>query len=283
VARPRVTPPPRPPGCLGVFEPGVPASYAPVSMFAAQTGATLSLASYYSGWLDPFQPVFAAQALAQGVTVLVQMDPTGIPLAAIAAGQYDAYLRTFALTVAAFGHPVILSFGHEMNGNWYDWGWQHTPAPVFVAAWQHIVTLFRAAGAANVTWLWTINVTGDSKVTRAAAWWPGSAYVSWVGIDGYFLAGDQTFGSLFGPTIHAVRQLTADPVLIAETAASPEAGKPAKIAALFAGIRTWGLLGFVWFDTVTNKDWRISTHPPAITAFSEGAAAYRQSTGPCPA
>ena len=53
---------------------------------------------------------------------------------------------------------MVLSFGHEMNGNWYSWGNQHTSAKAFVAAWRHIVTVFRAAGAENVIWLWTVNV-----------------------------------------------------------------------------------------------------------------------------
>ena len=45
-----------------------------------------------------------------------------------------------------------------------------------------------------------------------------------------------------------MRALTLDPILITETAAAPAAGQPAKIADLFAGVRAYGLLGFVWFD-----------------------------------
>ena len=45
-----------------------------------------------------------------------------------------------------------------MNGTWYSWGYQHTSPAAFVAAWRHIVTVFRAVGAWNVTWLWTVNV-----------------------------------------------------------------------------------------------------------------------------
>ena len=44
-----------------------------------------------------------------------------------------------------------------MNGYWYSWGYLHTSPAVFVAAWRHIVTLFRARGARNVTWMWTVN------------------------------------------------------------------------------------------------------------------------------
>ena len=73
----------------------------------------------------------------------MQIDPTGVSLTAIASGHYDAYLRSYASAVKAFGRQVILSFGHEMNGSWYSWGYRHTSPAVFVAAWRHIVTVFR--------------------------------------------------------------------------------------------------------------------------------------------
>jgi mannan endo-1,4-beta-mannosidase len=166
---------------------------------------------------------------------------------------------------------VVLSFVHEMNGNWYSWGYHHTTPAAFVAAWRHIVTVFRQQGADNVTWLWTVNVIEKTQgIPSPAAWWPGRPYVTWVGIDGYYLKPSWKFAPLFGPTIKAVRALTLDPILISETAATPAAGKPAKIADLFAGIRAYGLLGFVWFDVDKNRDWRLSG-PAAIAAFRRGA------------
>jgi mannan endo-1,4-beta-mannosidase len=140
---------------------------------------------------------------------------------------------------------------------------------MFVAAWRHIVTLFRTRGARNVTWLWTVNVVDDpqhGKIPSPTPWWPGSAYVTWVGIDGYYSSRSTVFSSLFGPTIAIVREMTRAPILISETAAIPNAGQPAKISDLFAGIRLYGLLGFVWFDSVHTGDWRLSS-PPAIAAF----------------
>ncbi len=259
---------------LGIFEPGVPQSYAPVAGFTAASGVRPNLDLYYSSWYQPFQAAFAATAARHGAMALVQIDPAGIDLAAITAGTYDSYLRTYAGAVRSYSRPVILSFGHEMNGSWYSWGFAHTPAATFVAAWRHIVTLFRAAGASNVTWLWTVNVTGYSDVAPITPWWPGDSYVTWVGLDGYFYRPSQTFDTLFGPTIAAVRALTSDPVLIAETGATPAAGKPAKIASLFAGVHARGLLGFVWFDADTEEDWRVSDDPAAVAALRTGEAAY---------
>ena len=129
-----------------------------MTAFAAATGVRPSVVVYYSGWLEPFQVSFAVAAARHDAVPLVQIDPTDVSLAAIASGRYDAYLRSYASAVKAFGARVILSFGHEMNGYWYSWGYQHTSPAVFVAAWRHIVTVFRQQGAGNVTWLWTVNV-----------------------------------------------------------------------------------------------------------------------------
>jgi hypothetical protein len=93
-----------------------------------------------------------------------------------------------------------------------------------------------------------------------------------VGIDGYYTSPNIKFVSLFGPTIVAIRTLTNDPILIAETGAAG-ANQPASIADLFAGIRSYQVLGLIWFDADTRRDWQL-TSPPAIVAFRQGAEAY---------
>jgi hypothetical protein len=160
-----------------------------------------------------------------------------------------------------------------MNGNWYSWGNTHTSPIVFVAAWRHIVTVFRHAGARNVSWMWTVNVIETGGIPSPAVWWPGRSYVDWVGLDGYYYRASWTFASLFGPTIAAVRELTADPILIAETGATAGISQPAKIDDLFAGVRLYGLLGFVWFNAKVDKDWRVSG-PVAFSEFRHNAKAY---------
>jgi Glycosyl hydrolase family 26 len=262
---------------LGVYAGGVPSSYAGVTAFASATGVRPRLVVYYSGWLEPFQTSFAAAAAKHGAVPLVQIDPSHVSLAAIATGQYDAYLISYARAVRAYGHPVILGFGHEMNGPWFSWGYTHASPATFVAAWRHLVTLFRDAGTRNVTWLWTVNIVklqhGD--IPGPAPWWPGKSYVNWVGLDGYYLSSSWQFAPVFGPTIFAVRELTGDPILIAETGATHAVGQPAKIADVFAGIHQYGLLGLVWFDSTngSGQDFGISS-PAAIAAFRQGAKTY---------
>ena len=263
---------------IGVYGPGVPDSYAGISTFTAQTGISPQLVVYYSGWFEPFKARFAANVKAHDAVPLVQINPTGIRLASIASGQYDTYLTSYAQDVRDYGRPVILSFGHEMNGTWYSWGYRHTSPATFVAAWRHIVRLFRTLHVKNVTWLWTVNIMHQGRgIAGPAPWWPGRKFVTWVGLDGYYYEPSWKFAPLFGPTIAAVRRLTQDPILVAETGAAPATDQPAKIADLFAGIRLYGLLGFVWFNSVHTKDWRLNTRA-AISAFRAGARTYHEPT-----
>ena len=280
-SRQPLTPVPAPASPLvGVYEPGAPGSWSGIAEFTGATGVAPAIVVYYSPWNDPFAASFAQTAWGHGAYVLVQLQPDGVTLASVAAGGSDAYLRSYADAVAAFGHPVILSFGHEMNGNWYSWGYGHTSPATFVAAWRHVVRVFRAEGAANVTWLWAVNsVNGASSALRQ--WWPGAAWVDWTGIDGYYFRSADTFDSVFGQTIADIRAISGAPLLIAETAVGTTANRESQIGALFAGARAQRLAGLVWFDEaqhagIYHQDWRLEDDADACAAFTTAVAAYLQ-------
>jgi mannan endo-1,4-beta-mannosidase len=270
----------KPASYLGAYSHGVPRTYAPINSFAAAVGTQLNVVLYYSGWNEPFQTAFATQVADHDAVPLVQIEPGNTSLAAIAAGDYDSYLESYANAVASYGartgRGVIIGFAHEPNGRWYPWGFGHVRPAIWVAAWRHIVNVFRRQGADDVTWLWTVNIKDvRGGIPSPSRWWPGSSYVTWVGIDGYYLKPSWTFASLFGPTIKSIRALTLDPILISETAAGSAVGQPTKITDLFAGVRAYGLLGFVWFNAKGTQDWRV-TDPAAIAAFRRGAKAYKR-------
>src|SRR3954454_4214997 len=146
-------------GYLGVAEAGETASYQPVEDFATAVGRKPNIVLYYSSWSEAFNTRFARQVHAHGAMPFVQIDPGHTSLATVASGRDDAFIRSYARQVRAYGHPVIIGFAAEMNGDWDPWGYRHTPARTFVAAWRHLVTVFRQQGAGNVIWLWTVNVT----------------------------------------------------------------------------------------------------------------------------
>jgi mannan endo-1,4-beta-mannosidase len=270
---------------LGVFEPGSPPSFQPIEEFTEAAGKQPNLVEYYSGWAEPFATSFAQMVHSHGLIPFVQIDPTFASVSAIAAGSYDEYLDTYAVAVRNYGHQVVIGFGHEMNSTGYSWGYKSTPASTFVAAWRHIVTLFRGQGADNVTWLWTVQAD-DSKTGPVASWWPGSSYVGWVGIDGYYNNPTDTFSRVFAQTIDQVRAVTSRPILLSETAVTRRADQYENIVNLFDGMAKYGTLGLVWFDKdqlqqSEHQDWRIEGDLGAEAAFHAGISRLTLvSTGP---
>jgi hypothetical protein len=262
---------------LGVYEHDALRTYQPITEFTKAAGAQPNLVGYYSGWGEPFETSFAQKVSGHGAITILQWDPTLASVTKIAAGGYDGYLQSFAASVREFARPVVIGFGHEMNAYWYSWGYGHLPARVFVAAWRHIVTLFRSQHADNVTWLWTVQAD-EPGTGPLASWWPGGKYVTWVGIDGYYYRPSEDFYTIFGKTIAEVRILTGRPVLLSEVAAGPAAGQARKIPDLFGGMHKYGTLGLVWFDIAQNQglyhqDWHIEDNPASVTAFRHAAAA----------
>jgi mannan endo-1,4-beta-mannosidase len=267
--------PAEPKAYLGVFEPGAPPGYEAIAGFTQAAERQPNLLGYYAGWLQPFDTSFAQMLRTHGIIPYVQIDPTDASIAAITAGTYDDYLRSYADSVVDFGHAVVIGFGHEMNAPWYAWGYGHVPPSTFVAAWQHIVTLFRAEGADNVTWLWTLQAD-EPGTGPIASWWPGAQYVTWIGIDGYYRYPSDNFASVFGNTIDQVRAFTGKPILLSETAVGPDVGQLlVKILDLFHGMATYKTLGLVWFDkdqhgSPDHQDWRIEDNPQAKISFQLG-------------
>jgi cellulose synthase/poly-beta-1,6-N-acetylglucosamine synthase-like glycosyltransferase len=263
---------------LGVVTPG--ASVAQLDAFASLTGSHPNMDEYYAPWGQPFSVDKAADLAGAGALPLISWEPTTIPLRAIASGISDAYIRSWAQAVMAYGRPLAISFAAEMNGDWERWGPGFATPAQFVAAWRHIHDLFTAARATNVTWVWTPNVINGLGV-QIAPYWPGGRYVSWVGMDGYWWGAHRgpgtTFASIFGPTMQAVRTFTGKPFLIAETGGL---GRFRQVAVrdLFAGtMHTPGVLGFVWFDgrIASQGDFRLETDPAAVVAFRQGVASMR--------
>jgi mannan endo-1,4-beta-mannosidase len=273
----RATLPATPLHYLGVYEAGVPDSYAPVQDFYADVGIDPNIALYYSSWFEKFNSGFAEQAYDAGATPAVQIEPFGVSMAGIAAGKYDNYLERYATQVVDYGHPVVIGFAHEPDGDWYPWGAGSVAPGTWIAAWRHVVDVFRNAGAYNVIWLWTVNAEGP-EADMVESWWPGPGYVSWIGIDGYFYRPGDTFSKVFGPVLSMVSGL-GKPVLISETAVGPGTGnQTGGIANLFAGLRQNRLLGLIWFDMdqdggELSQDWRLEGNPRAVAAF-RAAAGY---------
>ncbi len=174
---------------LGVEVPGAPKSLRKVRAFAAAIGRKPNLIGKYIGFGQKFDPRAVRSAWAYGAMTYVAWEPYGTTVADIASGKDNSYIESFAKSVQAVRLPVALSFGHEMNGNWYPSGTTDSTPAQFVVAWRLIHAIFTAVRADNVIWVWNPKVISANPSATLKPYWPGNSYVDWVGITGYFDTG----------------------------------------------------------------------------------------------
>jgi Carbohydrate binding domain/Glycosyl hydrolase family 26 len=218
--------------------------------------------------------------------------------AAIISGQHDTYISQWARSAAAWGHVFYLRLFHEMNGTWYPWGINvngNTPA-LAIQAWQHIYNIFQSAGATNVKFLWCPNaVTADYLTDAFSTFYPGDAYVSWLGMDGYNYGvyGEQmwevpfsSFTQMFQYTYNEMFSTASStkPVMVVETASAAGAGATDKanwitqmqndVPTLFPNIQA--LAYYDYWDSDQPPDfWRFDADPFSLQAFTALAADSR--------
>jgi beta-mannanase len=262
---------------VGVYEADEPHSYAGVAAFAAATGMPIGIATYYASWGTAFDTKFAMQAAQHKAVTLVMWQPY-VSAARIAKGRSDKYLRSYAGQVKAFGGPVIIAFGHEMNGCAYPWGPCKTSPKTFVEAWRHVVRLFRGMHVTNVKWLWEVKV-GGPKLLRAD--FPGNDWVDYTGVTGYYTTAKSSFRDNLLPTIKLVRRFAHKPVIVGETGIAPGRHRAAQIINLFRGLRSNGISAVIYFDldekthtSLSRQDWRLEGDRSALLAFYRGAKNY---------
>lgn len=141
--------------------------------FARDTGHPLALAYEYDAYGRPFPRRWAQEQVAQKRAIQIAWEPNDI-----AAVQDDAYLETWASEAGRLGVPIFLRFGGEMNGAWTSWG-RHPTA--YRRAFR-IVHDVMARFAPNVAMVWAPNAVPTENLDQ---YFPGDAYVDWVGISLY--------------------------------------------------------------------------------------------------
>jgi mannan endo-1,4-beta-mannosidase len=245
-----------------------------VRAFQAATGAHMTVVEYYNPFVKPFQKWEAMQAVAVGAMPFIQLNPRNISLSQIAQGSYNAHIRQYARAVRAFGCPVMLSFGHEMNGWWYSWGRPDTSPAAFKAAWRRIYDIFSAEHVTNATWSWDPTHAFRHGASPASEWFPGNAYVNVVGIDGYLQA-SQNFAYVFAVQLRNIRRITSKPVFIAETGVAGGLAQSWQIHNLFASLNHYHLAGLVWFDVNGRQPWRLQGRPAALAAYRNATASRK--------
>ena len=300
VAAPVTDPAPPPPAIsssplrFGVGTPGGPLASAELDQAASLAGEVPSVILSYKDFnQDPPVPELDA-AHSRGAMTLLTWEPwswgggteqPAYALDRVTAGDFDPYLRQWGAALASWGHPVMLRFGHEMNGNWYPWseGVNGNSPGDYAAAWRHVHAVVAGTGAANITWVWNPNVPYWGS-TPLDGLYPGPGYVDAVALDGYNWGTSAAWSSwispvdLFGPGLAELRRLApGKQVLIAETSSAEQGGSKAD----------WntGLISYlaaqpdvtavVWFNFNKETDWRINSSASSATALAAALAARR--------
>lgn len=289
----------------GAHIPGTPGDPGMIDAFESAAGNHASLVQWGEAWFhgnsyQAFQTSYFQAVRDRGSIPVLDWGswdhccPESQPrfqLSTIISGSHDAFIKQWARSAAAWGHPFFLRFDAEMNGWWRPWSEQangNHPGE-FVAAWRHVVDIFRAEGATNATWVWCPNIVGPRS--QLTGLYPGDNYTDWVCMDGYNWGTDrqndwQTFNQVFGFSqydggynTYQLLQDTAPgkPIMIGETASSENGGS--KAAWITDMLTTQLPLNFpmvralVWFDWNDNDPllhWPIASSPAARQAFMSG-------------
>lgn len=258
---------------------------------AAALGESPSIVHGFSDFTREPDLVGLKQADARGAVPMLTLEPWsagGGPeqatysLDRVAGGAFDGYLLRWAAALRSYGKPVLLRFGHEMNGDWYPWSERvnGNEPHEFIAAWRHVHGLFRTTGADNVSWVWSPNVPYPGSLPLDGLY-PGDAYVDVVALDAYNFGTSADWSTwlqpeqLYAQGLTELRRLAPiKPIMIAETASSELGGDKAawvRDAVAFLAQQT-DVVAFVWFHFDKETDWRIDSSERAVQAFAQALA-----------
>ncbi|WP_295699296.1 glycosyl hydrolase [Lapillicoccus sp.] len=299
----------------GFTQDGLPGDLSMFDDLEAAAGKAPSTVGWYQTFDQTFRGDLVQQSWSRGalpVFTWMPMDSgsgTSYSLSTIIDGSHDDYLRKFAGDIVRTNLPVVIRFGHEMNGSWYGWSagrteWNNSPAK-YKAAWIHVWQVFQSVGANdNTIWLWSpsrvdnLKPSATNGITAMADDYPGDQYVDWVGASVYLrhAATGSDYSATFGKTISALEAVTTKPIFFAEVGAietdgtTDEAGLKTTFIhntlTAFAGDPR--IVGFLWNNNVSaqvvdgqqvSNDWRFTSNVPSAQMFAADIAAPRFRTG----
>ncbi len=128
---------------------------------------------------------FCRACYAAGALPYLTVQPSHATSSSLLTTADAAWLEDFTKAIGGLRRPVFIRFGHEMNGDWYPWGWGHVTPGVYIAGFRQVVDAFRRnAPQAAMVWAPSQNWGGDTDLLYSD-WYPGDDYVDWVGLTSY--------------------------------------------------------------------------------------------------
>ncbi len=174
---------------LGVY--AGPGNVAGVKSLQGQVGATLPYVMDFldgSSWSAIAHPsttsLSAWSSLGYQTIWGVPMLPNSTgTLATGAKGAYNLYFASLAKALVAAGQgSAILRLGWEFNGFWFSWSAIGRTSQ-FIHYWRQIVTTMRSVPGAHFSFEWNPSRGDQFGAGDLGAYYPGNAYVSYVGLD----------------------------------------------------------------------------------------------------
>jgi hypothetical protein len=264
---------------FGMFTPGAPENASAIQSFISKIGRRPVIWHTYRSWdEDPFPRVLMQNPADVGAVPMITWEPHGKGLRDMARGRYDSYIRDSARQAVDWGRPILLRFAHEMNGDWYSWGVNGNSPSDYVAAWRHLVRIFREEKATNVRWVWAPN-TGTF-----GSFFPGDKFVDYIGLDGYNFGAKygqwESFEQVFDSSYRSITHLSRRPLLITEFSANTRGGdKAAWIRHAFSSgviARYPRMKALIWFDRDQGGiDWRVDSSGATLDAFRNAIRSSR--------
>jgi hypothetical protein len=256
---------------LGVFanEPGG------ITTLESDIGRTLALDRSYMPWTFTGWAARVAPDAAAGRIPELAWSAAPVTTAAnIASGSQDGIIKAAARAMRDTGTEIMLVPWYEFDQPRGHKRFIGGPKRV-VAAWRRMVGLFRAVGATNVHFVWTPMAYdfGPHAKVDATAFYPGDAYVHWIGADAYNFPGVpfRTQAELLNPAV-AFATAHRKAFIVGETASlGSDAATPAWIEAYGAWAALHPAVKAVnFFDSISPKgyDFRLIANPALLAAFT---------------
>jgi hypothetical protein len=243
-----------------------PAEIAAVDRLQGQIGRRLDIVHVYHLWRDPFPNSSDLAFLRQGSMLLLSWS--GTDTRTIAAGKYDSLIRKRALAIKAAGKRIFLEWRWEMDRPGLR-AQIHSPA-AYIAAWDHIRSIFAAEHVDNVAWVWCPTARGFATGT-AAAYYPGDNEVNWVCADAYPGPGPyRSFATIVQPFLDWASH-RPKPIMIGEYGAPDTYGPLRRARWLWGAARTVQdnrqIKALVYFDANAKHAYALGAGSPALRAF----------------
>lgn len=251
-----------------------------------------------SMWALSIQPSLSDlqldQMIAANRTPMVQAGPGNLHPAsmdvidAVNLGYYDAAVRHYA-NLAKLVAPdiVLLRCMHEQNCcyGWYTSGCDATKGAKYVSAFRRIYSLVHeVTNNMLVGWCPNVEYLGTDCNYRFDTTNPGTDWMDWVGLDGYWAASASQGWEVYDYTITHMNDLglLAKPIIVAEWGVH-EFGGTGKSALVTNILDNWfpnnipNLLGIVSQNDIDGgSDWRFNSSANALAAYQAGLVGYNR-------